>query len=274
MFTQANSCMNASTSSKSVIMNSLLPVSRLLLFFSVFSYISRAYGLNSWRQILPRESQKSSSSTMQHPSPRRGQSMTMDINGKVYMFGGLSVLPSNDLCTKDGGQKCNNLLPTNELWQFDPVISSWEKVEISGDQPEGREQHSATVMSDNRVLVFGGKTTYRGPENVHDAFLGDLWLLDVRRVTSHTVPGSSVQALPLQLPEGETVYHTTNASIASSDYVGLGETCVVGVQVEVTLEHSCTKSVSLALFGPGPVNSREHLPRHRGQRVEVRLKYV
>eukprot|EP00814_Leptocylindrus_danicus_P019245 CAMPEP_0116008534 /NCGR_PEP_ID=MMETSP0321-20121206/2913_1 /TAXON_ID=163516 /ORGANISM="Leptocylindrus danicus var. danicus, Strain B650" /LENGTH=599 /DNA_ID=CAMNT_0003477361 /DNA_START=490 /DNA_END=2289 /DNA_ORIENTATION=+ len=200
--------------------------------------------------------------------------MTMEVNGKIYVFGGLATILASDLCEKDNfwtslGEECKKMLPTNELWQFDPVISSWKKIEVYGDHPEGREQHSASVMSDNRMLIYGGKTTHFGPNKAYDAFLGDLWLLDVGRITSHIIPGSNMQALPLSLPEGETVYHTTIAEIESSDYVGLGEMCIVNVQVEVSLEHSCTKSISLALFGPVTVTHNAHLPRSRGQRVEL-----
>jgi len=68
-----------------------------------------------------------------------------------------------------GGNKYD---PANDLYAFDPCSQSWSELKPRGTKPSKREGHSATLLSDGRVLLFGG---YNGSflNDVHELTLNE-----------------------------------------------------------------------------------------------------
>ena len=206
----------------------------------------------SWRLIHPRirSSSKFSQKYEFHPTPRKGAS-AVNIAGKIYVFGGFAELPTCE--TKDNIDKenCDELSfeYSNELWKFDPLDSTWELLKAeNGIRPEGREQHSAAVLSDNRMLIFGGRkdleSSYNGTSSL--AYFSDAWLLDMGRITTHIFQNDE----KIDIPEGKYSSNILNVSIEGNDHVGLGDLCVDDVKVKLSISHPCTKQLSLKLYGP------------------------
>ena len=207
----------------------------------------------AWRQIHPRI--RSDSKFPQkyefHPTSRKGSS-AVNIAGKVYVFGGFAKLPN---CMTTGNIEQENCSEpsfeySNELWKFDPVDSTWELlIPKNGIQPEGREQHSATVLSDNRMLVFGGRSRLKDPGNGTSryAYLSDVWLLDVGRITKHTFRHSEER---VEIPEGKFLRKNLIINVEKSEDVGTEDLCVDDVKVRVSISHPCTRQLSLSLYGP------------------------
>jgi len=76
------------------------------------------------------------------PSPRCGHSATVH-NGKMWIFGGHD----------------NNRHPYNDMYAFDFAKSEWEKIEPENKEeewPSPRYHHSATLVNNAYLLVFGG----------------------------------------------------------------------------------------------------------------------
>ena len=75
------------------------------------------------------------------PSPRKGHSMA-EINGKVYIFGGLSEARADLL---------------NDLWVFELANEQWTQITPQGQLPLPRYGHKATVVN-NKMFIFSGMT--------------------------------------------------------------------------------------------------------------------
>lgn len=98
-------------------------------------------------------------SPLESPSPR-GAHAAAPLSGlRVVVYGGID---------QDG-------IRLGDTWVLDlsQTPLTWRKLEI-GVGPEPRSGHSLTQISDDRVVLFGG----RGPKL---EVLGDVWILDVSR---------------------------------------------------------------------------------------------
>ena len=200
-----------------------------------------------WYQIHPRVS--STEAFRSHPTPRKGATM-VNIAGKVYMFGGLIKVPDCDTRRDIMLQgRCNvtgHYEYSNELWRFDPVYLTWELLKLSSDiQPEGRELHSASVLPDNRMLIFGGRAKTKKAET-HDYF-SDLWMLDSGRITNHKVSNSEYN---VTIPEVTFLESHIHVDIERNTHVGTGDLCVEDIKIGVNIVHPCTRQLYLVLHGP------------------------
>ncbi|GMH79973.1 hypothetical protein TL16_g08344 [Triparma laevis f. inornata] len=233
------------------------------------------------------------------PSPRRGSTMNKMSNDAVYMFGGMTegykcddagVTDTGDQGDVSAGievERCRKESGVNnDLWKFDVKTGLWSLIFSndlfeSGNGPVAREGHSANVMEDGTMLVFGGKTLQAGDftgSNKTNVHLGDMWELDIADPTSHTVSGAGsghpAGSLPQTLKEGVMEYFSVNASLSSASVGGNGELegelCIDSVSVEITLTHNCVKDLQINLLEPGPrVGDKNYHPESRGDRAQL-----
>ena len=80
------------------------------------------------------------------PSPRYGHSLTLLPDGRLMMFGGVSI--DRD---KGGVPQYHD-----DVRQLDTETMMWTRPRIAGHTPTGRFGHSATLVDDGCIVVFGG----------------------------------------------------------------------------------------------------------------------
>jgi len=102
-----------------------------------------AFGNNNWREETPANT----------PRPARREHAAWTRNGKMYVHGGLDA---QHQARKD-------------LWTYDPQTKQRTELTTT-DGPVARHGHSATVLADGSVLIFGGRDNDLNQ-------LGDLWKL-------------------------------------------------------------------------------------------------
>lgn len=185
------------------------------------------------------------------PTGRRGHSMT-SINNHVYIFGGALV---TCVCTvvNDGKRDCSSKnVYSSELWHFDISSSMFTLLEPSGneeeeDVPQGREQHSATVLPNGEIIIIGGLSGNNLDEPQPQP-LNEVWKLsDPHHVTSHVISGedsSTTQQLPMELNQSYLSSHTLNVDLGD-------DVCVEDLQLSVSLGHGCLEGLEfISLAGP------------------------
>ncbi|CAB0000782.1 unnamed protein product [Nesidiocoris tenuis] len=144
-----------------------------------------------WKELQPKPPRFAPS-----PSPRLGHSFTY-INGKFYLFGGLS----NEMSADDGLESTNiystiHVKYLNDLYVLDYRGNSgvWEMPQTYGSPPPPRESHSAVSHVDSlgnaKLLIYGGMAGLR---------LGDLWILDINSLTWHQPLVDGPKPLPRSL---------------------------------------------------------------------------
>ncbi len=75
------------------------------------------------------------------PSPRCGHTMVHDGADRFIVFGGLT----------------SDTKYMNEVYELNLASLRWTRIECSGDQPAGRERHSAVWLNEQKqLLVYGG----------------------------------------------------------------------------------------------------------------------
>jgi hypothetical protein len=141
------------------------------------------------------------------------------------------------------------MVHSNEVWMLNPLTNIWKLLGHSLDTtnalvPKGREQHSATVLPNGKIIIIGGKN--------EDFVFGDVWELDVGEISSHTFSHSKQGITPLPLEDGDIFYEPQHITLVRE---GAGRTdaslCVADLVVTVTLNHPCVEQIlSLSLFGP------------------------
>ena len=130
---------------------------------------------------------------------------------------------------------------------LNPLTNIWKLLighSLDSLVPKGREQHSATVLPNGKIIFIGGKN--------EDNIFGDVWELDVGELTSHTFAKSKQGITPLPLEDGDIFYEPQHITLVRE---GAGRTdaslCVADLAVTVTLNHPCVEQIlSLSLFGP------------------------
>lgn len=97
--------------------------------------------------------------TSSGPSPRFGHASTL-VGRKIVIHGGW-----------DGAYKCYD-----DLWVFDTDSFSWLQPRTAGIAPSGRYGHTIQLLSDGRVIVFGGAVVEK--DGKVPQYLNDLRQLD------------------------------------------------------------------------------------------------
>ena len=206
------------------------------------------------------------------PPPRRGHSLS-SIHGNLYLFGGITEVC---MCVQDS---CSfNTVFSNELWKYEITTKIWKRLQSHSSSlsiPQGREEHSATVLSNGKLLIVGGKTSksknYEASEDV--LFLGDVWEMDIGQVTHHTVSGSYSNDLPTSLGNSDAFYHTKKVSISPEPASRQGELCLKSLVVQISLEHACAQQIEyISIFGPKSRSSMKDFPANRQEEAKVCLK--
>ena len=187
---------------------------------------------------------------MKYPTARRGHSISF-LNGYVYLFGGRTKIcicrntenESNPICSE-------SVVYSNEVWMLNPLTNIWKLlIGHSLDTtytliPKGREQHSATVLPNGKIIFIGGRN--------EDYVFGDVWELDVGEISSHTFANSKQGITSLPLEDGDICYEPINITLVRE---GAGRSdaslCVADLVVTVHFHHPCVEQVrSLSLYGP------------------------
>uniref|UniRef100_A0A3Q1CW73 Kelch repeat-containing protein n=1 Tax=Amphiprion ocellaris TaxID=80972 RepID=A0A3Q1CW73_AMPOC len=88
--------------------------------------------------------------------------------GELFVLGGVFPRPNPE---PDG---CSD-----SLYIFDPQLSVWYQPIVTGDQPSPRSGHSACVMQERKIYVFGGWDT---PVCYNDMYMLDLGLMEFSAV--------------------------------------------------------------------------------------------
>ncbi|XP_049923926.1 kelch repeat-containing protein [Epinephelus moara] len=95
--------------------------------------------------------------------------------GELFVLGGVFPCPNPE---PDG---CSD-----SLYIFDPHLSIWYQPIVTGDKPSPRSGHSACVMQERKIYVFGGWDT---PICYNDMYMLDLGLMEFSAVkTSGKAP--------------------------------------------------------------------------------------
>lgn len=95
--------------------------------------------------------------TLLRPPKRFGLGMAQLSKGKVIIFGGWD--PINII----------NLGFLSDTWVFDITDSSWTEMKPE-NHPAGRESHSISQITENKIILFGGMTDV--------GFVSDTWIYD------------------------------------------------------------------------------------------------
>ena len=108
--------------------------------------------------------------SIESPLARFDHSATALPGGKLVVFGGR-----------------NGLDVFNDAWIR--IGDSWEEIKVSGEKPNLRYGHMAVHSGNDTVIVFGGRE-----EN--DAYLNDVWMLNVNEKVWRKVDGDGPAPLP------------------------------------------------------------------------------
>ncbi len=199
------------------------------------------------------------------PTGRRGHSMTA-VNNHVYIFGGALV---KCVCTVVNGERdCSSKnVYSSELWHFDISSSMFTLLEPSGkgeeDVPQGREQHSATVLPNGDMIIIGGLSGNLDEPQP----LNEVWKLsDPHHVTSHVISGedSSTTQLPMELNQSYLSSHTLNVDLGN-------DVCVEDLQLSLSMDHGCPEGIEfISLAGPPvPLASGQDSTQSRHYQTKV-----
>ncbi|XP_030578599.1 kelch repeat-containing protein isoform X2 [Archocentrus centrarchus] len=96
--------------------------------------------------------------------------------GELFVLGGVFPRPNPE---PDG---CSD-----SLYIFDPRLSIWYQPIVTGDKPSPRSGHSACVMQERKIYVFGGWDT---PVCYSDMYMLDLGLMEFSAVKTTGKPPS------------------------------------------------------------------------------------
>mmetsp|Transcript_10166 Transcript_10166/g.13986 ORF Transcript_10166/g.13986 Transcript_10166/m.13986 type:complete len:343 (-) Transcript_10166:92-1120(-) len=104
------------------------------------------------------------------PSARYGHTMTLTADGRLLLFGGMSFAES-------GMPKYNE-----DVRQLDTDNMIWTRPRISGHVPTGRYGHTSTLLSDGKIVVFGGwgKSGCQSRDLINDSRAYSLQILDTK----------------------------------------------------------------------------------------------
>ena len=103
------------------------------------------------------------------PEPRINHSQ-VSVNTSILIYGGVD---------KDGKY-------FDDMWTYDILNASWQKIEINGEIPKARQGHSALLIDNDQMLIFGGKTG-----NIFE--INEFWIFDLNTKKFSLIQGTLLQ---------------------------------------------------------------------------------
>jgi hypothetical protein len=207
-----------------------------------------------------------------NPTPRRGHSIS-SVNGRVYMFGGLT---NQCVCTRNDKHEQNSICKegavySNEVWMLNTFTNIWKLLlghsmdSSNMHVPTGREQHSATVLPNGKIIIIGGRNA--------ETVFGDVYALDVGRMTRHSIVHSQQGSVPLPLEDGGILYQPLHVNIVREEPRRKDRTlCIADLVVTIEFYHPCFEQInSISLYGPASTPSSQPSTQ-TGIKATVRTK--
>jgi len=103
------------------------------------------------------------------PEPRINHSQ-ISVNTSILIYGGVD---------KDGKY-------FDDMWTYDILNKVWQKVEINGEVPKARQGHSALLIENDQMLIFGGKIG-----NIFE--INEFWKFDLNTKRFSIIQGTLLQ---------------------------------------------------------------------------------
>ncbi len=103
------------------------------------------------------------------PEPRINHSQ-ITVNTSILIYGGVD---------KDGKN-------FDDMWTFDLTRKIWERIEINGEIPKARQGHSALLIDNDQILIFGGKIA-----NIFE--VNEFWKFDLNTKRFSIIQGTLLQ---------------------------------------------------------------------------------
>ena len=103
------------------------------------------------------------------PEPRINHSQ-VSYNTSIIIYGGVD---------KDGKY-------FDDMWSYDLNTRFWKKIEINGEIPKARQGHSALLVDNNQMLIFGGKIA-----NIFE--INEFWRFDLDTNRFTLIQGTLLQ---------------------------------------------------------------------------------
>ena len=104
------------------------------------------------------------------PEPRINHSQVTIKENTILIYGGVD---------KDGKY-------FDDMWTYDIISKFWQKVEINGEIPKARQGHSALLIDDEQILIFGGKIG-----NIFE--INEFWKFDFKTKRFNIIQGMLLQ---------------------------------------------------------------------------------
>ena len=110
------------------------------------------------------------------PTERYGHTLTLTPDGRLLIFGGCTI-------SKETGIPKYN----DDVRQLDTNTMVWIRPRIDGPCPTGRYGHSATIMDNGKIVIFGGwgRGGCQSNEEVSDIRAHSFQILDTKSMTWH-----------------------------------------------------------------------------------------
>lgn len=108
------------------------------------------------------------------PRPRSGHRIICDDNHNVFSFGGFNPTQqelSDGTAEEEGWDTSKPLF--RDLWKYDAVTRSWNKIRTQGDHPEQLASHAAAYFRDH-LVVYGGTGVPFGQSSTNKVHACDL----------------------------------------------------------------------------------------------------
>lgn len=108
------------------------------------------------------------------PTPRYGHSMTLTVDGRLLIIGGCTLDMSS------GVPRYND-----DVRQLDTDTMVWTRPRVNGHIPTGRYGHTSTLLSDGRIVLYGGwgKNGCQSKDLIDNEMALTMEVLDTKNMT-------------------------------------------------------------------------------------------